>query len=38
VLGSTRIERIQALADSCRIDLDRQDWYQILESVQGRLP
>jgi predicted oxidoreductase len=38
VLGSTRIERIQALAASCRIDLDRQDWYQILESVQGRLP
>lgn len=38
VLGSTRIERIQTLAASCRIELDRQDWYQILASVQGRLP
>ncbi|MBL8830866.1 MAG: aldo/keto reductase [Rhodospirillales bacterium] len=38
VLGSTRFERLRALAASCRIDLDRQDWYRILASAQGKLP
>lgn len=38
VLGSTRFERVRALVAACRIELDRQDWYQILGAAQGRLP
>ncbi len=37
VLGSTRFERIRALAAACSFDLDRQDWYRVLASAQGKL-
>jgi len=37
VLGSTRFERLRALAAAARLPLDRQDWYQILASAQGKL-
>lgn len=37
VLGSTRLARIRALAAAGRLSLERQDWYQILESAQGKL-
>lgn len=38
VLGSTRFERLRALAAAASLRLDRQDWYQILSSAQGKLP
>jgi predicted oxidoreductase len=38
VLGSTRFERLRALAAAAHLQLDRQDWYEILEAAQGRLP
>lgn len=38
VLGSTRIARIRELSKAAAIELDRWDWYQILEAAQGRLP
>jgi predicted oxidoreductase len=38
VLGSTRYERLRSLAAAASLRLDRQDWYQILASAQGKLP
>ncbi|MFN7192012.1 MAG: aldo/keto reductase family oxidoreductase [Rhodospirillales bacterium] len=38
VLGSTRFERLRALAAAVHIQLDRQDWYEILAAAQGKLP
>lgn len=38
VLGSTRFARVRALANAAQTELDRQDWYQILSSAQGKLP
>ena len=38
VLGSTRFERLRALAAAAHLQLDRQDWYEILEAAQGKLP
>jgi predicted oxidoreductase len=37
VLGSTRFERIRSFAAADRLLLDRQDWYEILSSAQGKL-
>lgn len=37
VLGSTRFERIRALAAAGHLPLERQDWYRILASAQGKL-
>ena len=36
VIGTNQIDRIRAAADSTRIVLDRQHWYELWEAAQGR--
>jgi len=36
IVGSRRLESVQAALDGLRITLDRQDWYAILEAARGR--
>jgi predicted oxidoreductase len=36
VLGSGKIERIQALVAAQQIELDRQQWFELLEAALGR--
>jgi predicted oxidoreductase len=38
VLGSTRFERLRSLAAATHLQLDRQDWYEVLAAAQGKLP
>jgi predicted oxidoreductase len=39
VIGTNRIERVRAAADSVRITLDRQHWYELWEAAKGhRIP
>lgn len=36
VLGSGKIERIRQLVEAQRIELDRQQWFELLEAAMGR--
>jgi len=36
IVGSRRLDSVQAAIDGRRIRLDRQDWYAILEAARGR--
>ncbi|NIF50995.1 aldo/keto reductase [Burkholderia sp. Ax-1724] len=36
IVGSRRLDSVQAAVDGLRIALDRQDWYAILEAARGR--
>ena len=36
VLGTNSIDRIKALSDATKFDMDRQTWYEIYTSALGR--
>ena len=35
VMGTNNLERISALADACKVSLDRQDWFFLYEAALG---
>jgi predicted oxidoreductase len=35
IMGSNTIERIKLFAEALRVDLDRQSWFELLESASG---
>jgi predicted oxidoreductase len=36
VIGSVNIDRIRACADACKLNLSREQWYQLYVSSRGR--
>ena len=36
VMGTNNLERISALSDVLKVELDRQDWFYLYEAALGR--